>query len=125
MYYKSYWGLLTNNLQLLYTGIMNQLADVDIGQKFPFAQNFQSLGQLVSSFLPNILLLSSIIFFILVIIAGLGVVMSAGSSDPQTQEKARSFLTYAVIGLIIIFSSYWILQLINVLTFGSLKGLVK
>lgn len=117
--------MLTNNPQLHYTGIMNRLADVDIGDKFPLAQNFQSLGQLVSSFLPNILLLSSIIFFILVIIAGLGVVISAGSSDPHTQEKAKSFLTYAVIGLVIIFSSYWILQLINLLTFGSLKGLVE
>ena len=125
MYYKSKYGLLTNNPILLYTVIMNRLAQVDIFDKFPLAQNFQSLGQLISGFLPNILVVAGIIFFILVVLAGFAVITSAGSSDPQSQEKAKNFLTYAVIGLVIIFSSYWILQLINFFTYGSLGGLVK
>lgn len=85
---------------------------------------FQSLGGMVSYFLPKALLVAGIIFFILVIIAGFGMIASGGSEDAQAKEKAKSYLTYAVVGLIIVFSSYWILGIINYVTSGSLDALM-
>ena len=100
-----------------------QLAQVRIEDKYPPALKFTTLASLVSSFLPNILLIAGVIFFILVFIAGFAVVSSGNSGDPQGAERAKSFLTYSVIGLILIFASYWILQIINYVSFNSMKGL--
>ncbi|OGG26464.1 hypothetical protein A2960_06320 [Candidatus Gottesmanbacteria bacterium RIFCSPLOWO2_01_FULL_39_12b] len=99
---------------------------LDIADVWSPAQNtnFSSLGGLISFFLPKILLLGAIIFFILIIIAGFGVVINAGNDDAAAKEKARSFLTYAVVGLIIMFGAFWILQIINFLTNGTLGGIL-
>ncbi len=82
-----------------------------------------TFGGLISSFLPRVLLIAGIIFFILIVIAGFGMVTSAGSGDAHAKEQSRAYLTYAVTGLIIIFASYWVLQIISYVTGGSLKGL--
>lgn len=87
--------------------------------------DFQTIGGAVSVFLPKILILAGIIFFFLTVIAGVGVITGAGTDDAQNKEKAKNFLTYAVIGFVIIFASYWIVQLISFVTFNSLKGLVQ
>lgn len=100
------------------------LAKVPIADYFDPAKKYNSLGGLISQLLPNILIIAGVIFFILTVLAGAAVVFGAGGSDPQTQERAKSFLTYAVIGLVIIIASYWILQIISYVTFDSLKGLV-
>ncbi len=89
------------------------------------ATTFPSLGSLVSNFLPKVLLLGGIISFILVIIAGVGMVSGAGSGDAHAAESRQKILTYAILGLIIMFGAYWILQLINYLTLGSLGGIVR
>ena len=101
-------------------------AQVNIGSAFPPARNleFQSLGGIVSFFLPKILLLGGIVFAVLMIIAGVGVISSAGSADAHAQEKARNFLTYAIVGLIIIFGAFWILQIINFVTKGALNDIL-
>lgn len=97
---------------------------VDIGTAFPIAQNFPSLASLISSFLPKALLLGGLIFFVLTVGAGIAVIASSGSSDPHSQEQAKNFLTYSVIGLIIIFGAYWVLQIINFITKGTLSNIL-
>ncbi|KKS97888.1 MAG: hypothetical protein UV73_C0004G0030 [Candidatus Gottesmanbacteria bacterium GW2011_GWA2_43_14] len=100
-----------------------QLAQVSIAEKYPPAKNFPTLASIISSFLPNLLIIAGVIFFILTIVAGFVVISTAGQGDPHGAERAKSFLTYSVIGLFLIFASYWILQIINYISFGSMKGL--
>lgn len=97
---------------------------VDIGNVWMNQQSnggFQSLGDMVSFFLPKILLLAGIMCFLMVVIAGFSMITGAGG-DPQATEKARQYVTYGVIGLVIVVSAFWILQLINFITGGSLSG---
>lgn len=102
-----------------------QLADVSIGSAYgPARLGPQTFGDLMTGLLPNVILFAGVIFFILVIIAGVGVVAGAGKDDAHAQEKAKAFLTYAVIGFIIIFGAFWVLQIINYITKGSLKDLL-
>lgn len=82
-----------------------------------------TFGGLISIFLPRVLLIAGIIFFILVVIAGFGMITSAGSGDAHAQEQSKAYMTYAVTGLVIIFASYWVLQIISYVTGGSLQGL--
>jgi succinate dehydrogenase/fumarate reductase cytochrome b subunit len=106
-----------------------QLAQVDIGQNWRLAGGagqggFASLSSLVSSLLPKILLLGGVVAFVLVIIAGIGVISAAGSGDSHGMENRKNFLLYAVIGLVIMFGAFWILQIINFVTGGSLQGIL-
>ena len=43
-------------------------------------------------------------------------VMGAGRDNPEQAAKGKQAATAAVIGFIIIFASYWIIQLIQLLT---------
>lgn len=97
---------------------------VDIASDWPLAQKFGSLGEIVTVFLPRILLLGSIIAFFLVVLAGVGVIASAGGGDPHATENRQKILTYAIVGLVIMFGSFWVLQLINFITKGALSGIL-
>lgn len=106
-----------------------QLAQVDIGQNWQLSGGagkggFASLSDIVTSLLPKILIIGGVVAFILVIIAGVGVISAAGSGDSHGTENRKNFLVYAIIGLVIMFGAYWILQIINFITGGSLKGIL-
>lgn len=99
---------------------------VDISKTWKFAlnPNLQSLSSLISFLLPRALLLGGIIFFGLIIFAGFQFFSSAGSDDAQAKMKWSEILTYGIIGLIIIFGAFWVLQIINVITNGALGGIL-
>lgn len=99
-----------------------QLAQVDIGKEWNVG--FGSLGNLTSALLPKFLILGGVIFFIMVIIAGLAVLRGAGSEDAQAKEKWHQILTYGAIGLIIMFGALWVLQIINYITDGALNSIL-
>src|SRR4030042_4670115 len=99
-------------------------AQVEIGSEWKLGQ-FDSLRELVSTFLPKILLLVGIIFFFLTIYAGFSFMTSAGSEDAHAKAKWSQVLTYGVIGLVIMFGAYWILQIINYITQGSFEAIIK
>ena len=85
---------------------------------------FQTFAGIFSYFLPRVLLIAGVIFFLLFILAGYSFLNSARSGDPQAKEKWRQILTYGAVGLIIIFGAYWVLQLINFVSGGSFKDIL-
>ena len=85
-------------------------------------KGFSSLGDFVSFVVPKFMLLAGIIFFFMIVFAGIGMISSAGKGDAHSAEQAKAFLTYGIIGLLLIFCSFWILQVINFVTGGSLSG---
>lgn len=102
------------------------LAIVNIGEDFKLKGN-QGIGQIpafskseggirafISTILPNVFIAAGIILLILIIAGGIGMITTAG--NPEAQEKSKGVLTNAVIGFVIIFASYWIIQIIQVLT---------
>lgn len=102
----------------------NQLAQIPIGSAWPLScerGGFCTLSGMVSALLPKILLIGGVIFFILVVIAGVGLIATAGSGDAQGMESRKNFLTYAIIGFIIMFGAYWLLQIINFITNGAVS----
>lgn len=89
---------------------------VNIGEQFQPATKFGTVGQLISTLLPNIYILAGIVFFFLLIFGGFSLIMGAGGGDPQKTGQGKKAVTAAVIGFLIIFLSYWLVQLIEVLT---------
>lgn len=75
-----------------------------------------SLGYFISSILPNIYVFASIILFFLLIGGGLMVIFSAGQENPEGTANGKKAITAALVGFLIIFASYWIIQIIEVIT---------
>lgn len=106
---------------------MNKLA-VDIGTQFfggyggprgsaPFT-SLSNVQYLVSLFLKTSFVLSGIIILYFFVMAGIGMIAGAGQDDPKKMEQAKATATTAVIGFVIVFTSYWIVKLI-----GSIIGI--
>lgn len=89
-------------------------ADVSIGPTFgsPFTQ----VGPLISVILFNAYIIAGVIVLFLLVFGGLGIIIGAGSGDKQRVGQGRQALTAAIIGFLIIFASYWIIQLVEVIT---------
>lgn len=75
---------------------------------------FQSVGALISSWLPNIYILGGVLVLILIIVSGFTWITNAG--DIKKIEEAQKILNFAIIGFIFLFASYWIIQIVQVLT---------
>lgn len=81
---------------------------------------FVNLGQMFSALLPYIFVIAGLILFFLLITNGLKMLTSGG--NPKTTEAAKSGLTAAVVGFIIIFVSYWLIQLAEYILHINILG---
>jgi hypothetical protein len=95
-------------------------AAVDIGREFPAITKFTDIGSLISVIVPNAFVLAGIIIFVLLVFAGFGMIAAAGSGDTKKLESGKKTITAAVIGLLVIVGSFWIIQIIETLT--GMKG---
>lgn len=104
-------------------GLLSLIAQVDIGGSYrpPFydpnaQQGIKGVGSLVSVILSNVYILAGVVLLILFLWAGFKMIQSAGTRDAQKAAEAKSTLTYAIIGFLIIFASYWIIQIVEAIT---------
>lgn len=72
-----------------------------------------SLGSILTGIIPLVFTISGIALLVFLIIGGLGY-MTAGS-DPKKAESAKAKITSALVGFVIIFVSYWIVQIIGLI----------
>ena len=91
-------------------------AQVNIANTFEPAKNFDTLGKLVSVIVQNAFVIAGVIAFVLLVLGGFGIIVSAGSGDTKKLEQGQKTITSAVIGLLIIVGSFWIVQIIEKLT---------
>ncbi|MDP3955109.1 MAG: hypothetical protein Q8Q15_01970 [bacterium] len=89
---------------------------VNIGDIYEPAKTFPTVGSLISVLLPNVFILAGVVFFLLLIFGGFGLIMGAGGGDPQKTGQGKQAITAAVIGFLVIFLSYWIIKIIEVVT---------
>lgn len=89
---------------------------VDISTQFEPAKIFTKFSDLINVLLPNIFILAGLILFVYLIFAGFMIIMGAGSGDEQGITKGKESLKHALIGFILIFSAYGLMQVINFIT---------
>lgn len=92
------------------------LAQVEIGSSFAPAQNFTTIGSLVSVVSQNAFVIAGIIAFVFLILGGFGFIIGAGAGDTKQMEQGKKALTGAALGIVIILGSFWIIQIIETLT---------
>lgn len=101
---------------------MDRVFAVDIKDLSTTYSSFSTLGALVNVIVRNAFVLAGIISFLLLVFGGFSVIMGAGAGDTKQLEKGKQAITGAVAGLIIVVTSYWIVQIINKVTGLSLLG---
>ncbi len=77
---------------------------------------FTNLGGVISEFLKYLFPLAGLLLFAYLIMGGFSYLTSGG--DPKATEQAKSKVTNAIVGFIILVVSYWIVQI-----FGYMFGI--
>ena len=93
----------------------------DIGTEFKInnengIRTIGTFGDIITNLLKNIYVLAGIVLFILLIVGGLSFIMGAGEENPEKAKKGKQAITAALIGFVIIFCSYWIIRIIEIIT---------
>jgi hypothetical protein len=81
-----------------------------VGEQFQPATTLSVEG-MVSGFIKLILVIAGLAFFFILVIGGVKWIISGG--DKAHTEGARNQITAALVGLVIVFSAWAIIQLIN------------
>lgn len=100
------------------------LPGMGTGISSPAGFNFENkkLGEVIFSFIPILMGLVGIILFLMLIAGGFTMLTSVG--NPEGVKKGQSLITNALLGFVIIFVAYWIMQILQImfgldLGFGS------
>lgn len=107
---SSVWCCESPNECNLFTGISYDEINKTIGLKTDLSGN---LGSIIGALLPIILTIAGIILFIM-LIAG-GFTLLSGAASQESQEKGQKMITSSLIGFFIIFASYWIAQILQII----------
>lgn len=105
---------------------MKKLAQVNIGEELLLngegVVSLGTLGDIISAILPNIYILAGVILFFLLIGGGIMFIVGAGQENPERAGQGRKAITAALAGFLVIFASYWIIQIIEVVTGVDILG---
>ncbi len=83
---------------------------------FLFGGGANTVGAIISQALPLVIGLAGLGLLVMLISAGYTFMTSAG--DAKKMEEGRQRLTNAILGFVIIFGAYWLVQIVGVM-FGT------
>lgn len=73
-------------------------------------------GAFILIIVNNVIAFAGLTCFFLILFGGFSVMMGAGNNDPQRAAQGKQTVTYAIIGFLIVFTAYWIVKGIEILT---------
>ena len=76
-----------------------------------FLWDGKTIGDILSRLLEYVFPLSGILLFFFLVSAGFDLMTAAG--DPKKTEAAKEKLTSAIVGFIIVFTAFWIYQIVK------------
>lgn len=91
----------------------------DIGSALDFQgasadTTYPSTNVLFQNIIPNLYLIAGLVVFFMILFGGFSIIANRGSKDKVTDGK--KVISSAIIGLLVLFASYWIIQIIQVVT---------
>lgn len=78
---------------------------------FKFPLEAKGIGKLISDLLPYLFAAAGLLLLLYLIYGGLSLMLSRG--DPKAIQSARDKITGALVGFIIVFAAYWIVQIVG------------
>ena len=103
---------------------MRKVLAVDLGSPDVFApaENFTTLADLVNIIVRNAYVFAGLIAFVLIVLGGLGIIIGTSAGDPKQIEKGQKAVVGAVVGLVLVVLSIYIVQLVEAITGQPLLG---
>lgn len=92
------------------------IGKIFLGTEGTYLSEPEGVGTLVSIILRAGLSIAGIVLLILLIAGGIGMISGAGSDNPEKAAKSKQLVTSAVLGFVVVFAAYWIVQLIELIT---------
>lgn len=71
----------------------------------------KSIGSIISDLLPYFFAGAGLLLLLFLLYGGLGLMLSRG--DPKAVQGAKDKITGAVVGFVIVFVAYWLVQIIG------------
>lgn len=71
------------------------------------------VGVIISELLPYLFVLAGLALLVYLIYGGFQLMTSGG--DPKAMESAKGKITNAIVGFIIIFVAYWLMQILQII----------
>ena len=111
-----------NQLALTFPG--TRTIEEDINKLIPppagttgwlFGTGTNTPADIINAVIPIIFILAGIILLFMLVFGGFTIFLSAG--NPEKIKKGTSMITSALVGFLIIFAAYWIIELLQI-TFG-------
>jgi len=87
--------------------------EIGLGGADALIKDYSNIGAILSGLLPYILTGAGIVLLIM-LVAG-GFTMLSGASSPESQEKGKKQITFAIVGFIVIFAAFWIAQVLQII----------
>lgn len=81
---------------------------------------FPDLGSLIGAFLPVVMALSGLLLFGFLLMGGIKYLSSGG--DDKAIGDARKIITNAVVGMLIVFVTFWVVRIIETVLGISVTG---
>ena len=75
---------------------------------------YKDTSSLINNILPNVYIAAGIIIFFMIVFGGFTMIANAG--DSHKMDDGKKTITSALVGLLVVFASYWIIQIIQVVT---------
>ncbi len=89
---------------------------IDLGNGQSLGEVYSTPSILVNTLVRNLFVFAGIILFFMIMFAGFKFI----SQGTKGKDEATSILTTAIIGFIIMFAAYWVIQILQILTGMSL-----
>lgn len=86
--------------------VLNQLNPI------PADKNLSSINGIINTLVPIIITIAGLILFIMLIAGGFQMLTSA--SNPEAAKAGQQRITTALVGFLIIFAAYWIVQIVEI-----------
>ena len=91
--------------------LAQNLGEIQRGAGLPWIGRFQAPGEYIVKLLPYIFSLAGIILLFQALAAGYQMIFSRG--EPKAMQIASSKLTTSIVGILIIFVSFWVVKIIG------------
>lgn len=85
--------------------------DITVFEESPYARDLSRPGTLINRLLLFAFPIAGLILFIMVVAGGFQIL--AGATSKKSLDEGKKRVTSAIVGFIILFSSYWIIQIIE------------
>jgi len=109
--YKEGWCVKDNNSGEGVSVDLGQYLTLNNGQKV--SDVFSTPADMVNLLVRVVFVIVGLILFAMIVFSGLAMI---SGSESESKEKAKTTMTSALIGFLVIFAAYWIMQIIKTFT---------